>query len=343
VSSGLDVLGALSASMPQAPGPGEDPGLVVVGTVYAIDVPNVRVQVMIRGALMWLPAEPGRYRVAATTLSVSQGKARVLVSSTTGRPVLVLGPVDSDAAVQAGTVTATASSPPTVTLTLRGVSRTLPAIPSTYTVSSQAWVLTDDWGTPVLVLGPTTAAADGTPTAPTPPPGATTVAFTTTISPTWSSTWEVKVGHWTDEGSYWNTGRYGGSSTLYEGDKYGSGSLRGLATYGDQIVNLGALSIQSIGVAVRGVGLSPADAGSAVTLQGAPYGSKPAGMPAASGDTVTVVPGPGPLQALTSPMCEALRTGAAKSLALVGATYAACAGAGNGDGMVLTVTGTRAA
>ena len=339
----LDVLGAVSRALPQAPAPGEDPAVVVVGTVFAVDIPNRRAQVAIRGAVMWLPAQPGRYRVVAGSLTTTQGLARVLLSTTTGRPILVLGPVDPDVAVQAGTVTATTSSPPTVTLTLRGTSYALPAIPSTYTVSSRAWVITDDWGTPVLVLGPTTAAADGTPTAPTPPPAATTVSFTTTIGPTWSSTWSAKVGHWTDEGSYWNTGRYGGSSTLYEGNKYGSGSLRGLATYGDQIVNLGALSIQSIGVAVRGVGLSPADAGSAVTLQGAPNGSKPAGMPATSGDTVTVVPGPGPAQALTPAMCEALRTGAAKSLALVGATYAACAGAGNGDGMVLTVTGTRAA
>ncbi len=330
----------LDLSTPDPDG-GSDPAPSVVGAVFAVDAASRRVQVGVRGVAVWLPAQPGRYRVVAAGTSSSPGLARVLISSRTARPVLVLGPVDPDPPVLTGTITATTSSPPTATVTLRGISVTVPAIPSTYANGSQAWIMLDDWGTPALCLGPTTQAADPTPPPPTPPPSGGTVQVSTTVGPTWSSSWSAKRGGWNDGGRWWNGDRYGGGPTLYQGSTSagtGSGVLTGLATYGDQLVNLGAVSIDDVKVANRNVGL--ASGSPAVTVQGSPHGSEPAGAPSHSGDTASGMDTWLPLPASVR---EAMRTGAVKGLALVGGSYSACAGAGNGDGMVLAVTYTRAA
>ncbi|MDA8440541.1 MAG: hypothetical protein M0Z51_17005, partial [Propionibacterium sp.] len=110
--------------------------------------------------------------------------------------------------------------------------------------------------------------------------------------------------------------------------------LKGLAVYGDQIVNLSALSIVSATVTMNlsnGAGFPAA--------QGSPSGTPaPAGPPASSG-AINAGTGIVPLDPTT---CESLRTGAFKGIALVGSSYCAAYGTSRADGMVLNVTYTRA-
>lgn len=201
----------------------------------------------------------------------------------------------------------------------------LPYVPGDYTGITTVFVLLS----PVsgqLVQGPCYAEA----VAPIPPPPTPAPAqdVTVVIAPTWSGTWRA------DRGAYdrWNTDRYGGRSTLYQGSGFGSGPLTGLATYGDQVVGLGAASISSVVVA------TPLATGSgAIGLRGTPAGAKPAGAPAPAGSTATGTD----TVALPPDMCEALRTGAAKSLASVGAAYRGTYGTSRADGMALTVTYKR--
>lgn len=188
-------------------------------------------------------------------------------------------------------------------------------------------------GRAVFVLGPIgqvdDAVSDSVPDAP-----ASTATATATIVPTWSGTWRVDRAAW----DRWNIDRYGGRSDLYQGDDYGSGTLIGLATYGDQIVNLAATSIAS---AVLTVQRNGSGGSAAVTVQGAPHASRPAGAPSPSGTTassaVLSATGKGSIS-LDSAQREALRTGSAKSLALVGATYAGVFGTSRADGMALVIT-----
>lgn len=324
----------MSSVLDLAPGPG-DPGdglLTVEARVLAIDPDAALVQVAVGDSPLWLPAVAGRYVVSAPD---AVSRARVLLDPATGRPVLVLGPVTVRPAVVPATMTAQA--PPTCTVTLAGATYTLPYLTGSYTSLPRAvWVSLDDWGRPVLVHGPS-AVADTS----TPPPdpgggggGGGTVQVTVSISPQWSGTWRDSRGAW----DRWNVDRYGGRSTLYQGNGNSSGPLRGLATYGDQLVNLGALSIDRLQVAIRSVGL--ASGSPPVTVQGSPHGSQPAGAPTSSGPTAS---GMDTLIDLDATTREGMRTGAIKGLALVGAAYSAAAGAGNGDGMALTATITRPA
>jgi hypothetical protein len=217
----------------------------------------------------------------------------------------------------------------------------LPYAPGVYTGFTTVAALCNplEGGRAVYVLGPVgvqvvanpdpAAPADPPPPPPPPPPAAVTA--TATILPTWSGTWSSKWSKW---GGWTNGGRYGGALSLYQGDAYGSGSLKGLAVYGDQIANLGALSIVSAIVTVTvatGSG-SPTVQGSA---SGTPY---PAGPPVSSG---AVSSGTGPV-VLDPSVCEALRTGATKGLALVGTGYCAVYGEGRADGMALHIEYLRA-
>lgn len=312
------------------PGPGTvaDGLLVAEHRVQGVDVAAKLVEVSVRGERMWLPAAAGRY------LSVSAPRCLVLFHPQTGRPEAVLGPVNPRAGQVPATMTAAGAS--TATVTLDGAEFELPFLVGSYGVLPRAvWVTLDDWGTPVLVLGPSAIPDASLPPAETaPPPAASTVQAVVSIPAQWSGSWRSSRGAW----DRWNTDRYGGRSTLYQGNGYGSGPMIGLATYGDQLVNLGALSIDRVQVAVRSVGL--ASGSPAVTLQGSGHGSQPGGAPGVFGDTVS---GMGGLVDLSASMREDLRTGASKALALVGADYSAAAGAGNGDGMALIVTYTRTA
>jgi hypothetical protein len=148
-----------------------------------------------------------------------------------------------------------------------------------------------------------TQAAAPLPAPPIPAPPATVTA-TATIFPTTSATWSAKYSRY----SAWQPTRYGGTTTMYQGDKYGSGVLTGIAVYGDQIVNLGATSILSMTV---GVTIVTPDTGTP-QLRGTASGS----------------------------IAAAMRTGAVKGLILTGGTYLGVYGAAN-SGMALSITYTR--
>lgn len=333
--SDLDLFGVLAPAIPQGPDAAADTALTKLGAVYAVDAPNRLVRVAIHDTLMWLPAQPARYRPRALATAANPALARVLMDPNTGRPALVLGALDPREPRIVAALTAIDTVAKRATVTVDGASHVLPYLPSTYTVGVPVWVDLDDWGVPYLVSAPSDIPVPPPPAVSTEPPapGAATIQVTQYIGPQWSSTYRHASGKWGD----WNRGRYGGTSTLYQGNGFGSGLLTGLATYGDQLVNLGATSIDAIEVALIPVGLSGASG--PATVQGSPQGEPPGGAPVGAGDTAS---GDG-LVALPASIREGMRTGSVRGLALVGGNYWAVAGAGNGDGMVLVVTYTRPA
>jgi len=303
-------------------------GVVVVGLVRGVSVSARLVQVAVADSTpLWLPAQPGRYRVST---GPGVGMARVQVEPGSGRPVLVLGPVDPlDPVVPASM---TASGATTATVSWNGGSYTLPFLPASYgSLPRDVWIGLSDWGVPFLVHGPSAVAPAPPPPDPE-PPASSTVQVTQTIGPQWSGSYRHTRAAW----DRWNTDRYGGRSTLYQGNGQGSGPMTGLAVYGDQLVNLGAISIDRVQVRLRSVGL--ASGSPAVTVQGSIHGSPPGGAPSASGETAS---GMDAWLDLPASIRNGMRTGAFKGLATVGGAYSAVAGAGNGDGMVLRVTYTR--
>lgn len=209
----------------------------------------------------------------------------------------------------------------------------LPFVPGVYEGVTTVFVMSDPVrsGSGQLVLGPCYQEPDvEPPAAPAPPPSGATVTATALIRPVDSATYRHIRGAW----DRWNVDMYGGASTLYQGDAYGSGPLTGLAWYGDQVVNLGAASITGITVS------TPLATGSGgAGLQGAPHGSRPSGAPTPVGD---IAWGDASVT-LTAAMCEALRTGASKSLASVGANYRATYGAAHPSGLALSITYARPA
>jgi hypothetical protein len=330
--SDLDALRLASSVGAVGPDRAGDPSLVSTGTVVAVDAGARLVTVAIRGdtqAVVQLPAVADRYR--------SGGSCRVLHNpQDRGRSVHVFGAVDPLPPLVLGTLTAINTSTYRATVAVLGSTVTIPYAPTgTYTTDTRVWVQLDGWGSPLLVVAPSSeAAATDTPTPPAVDPGGnTTVQVAVAVGPQGSGTFRVSRGEW----DRWNTGRYGGASTLYQGSDHGSGPLIGLATYGDQIVNLGAISIDRVKVMLRGVGLSGASG--PATVQGAADGGRPAGAPTTLGEGVS---GEGWVD-LPPSVFELMRTGAVKGLATVGPNYYAVAGAGNGDGMVLEVTYTRPA
>lgn len=212
----------------------------------------------------------------------------------------------------------------------------LPFLPGNYTGISTVFVLRDfnGSGSGDLVAGPCYSMAEPPPPPPDPPAASTpqTTTDTALIRPTWSGTYRAggPVPGW----DQWNVGRYGGRSTLYQGNAYGSGALTGLATYGSQVADLGALSIQRIVVS------TPMATGSgSVVLQGSASGSKPAGAPTTTGATSS---GSTAVE-LDPTICEAFRTGSVKGLASVGSSYRGTYGASRPSGMALSITYTRPA
>lgn len=300
----------------------------VVCPVRAVDVAGRLVQVTMPGAsTLWLPAQPGRYRIADA--GVGGGLARVLVDD--GRPLLVLGPVDPVDPVVPASMTATGAT--TATVSWNGGTYTLPFVPATYGgLPRDVWISLSDWGVPVLVNGPSATAPPPPPPPPPDPEPPRTEQVQQAIGPQWSGTYRSSRAAW----DRWNTDRYGGRSTLYQGDAFGSGPLVGYAAYGAQVANLGAISIDRIQVAVRPLGL-PSGSGPATLIGTTQNFPAPAGGPSGVGATVT---GSGWVD-LPGSVLESWRTGAIGGLATIGGTYRAFAGAGNGDGMTLVVTYTR--
>lgn len=330
--STLNLRGKLRKATPQGPAAEDDSTLVATGTVYEVTPASGLVRVGLRGGDVWLPAVAARYTVGVLV--------RVLLDPTSARPVVVLGPVDPQAPYVLGAVVAGPASG-ILTVTVNGSSYDVPAPTGAYTIGESAWIALDDWGTPILAIGPnsSTTSGGGGPGAPGAGSGST-VAATATIGPQVTGTWRSAYSRWDS----WNPGRYGlGATPVYQGNAYGSGPLMGFAGYGDQIVNLGATSIESITMAaVKG-----AD-GNASTLvvQGSPSGSRPAGAPSASGDTAAtgaIASGKTGSLAFTPAMREAFRTGAAKGLAAVGGTYGGFGGFGVPPSFVLQISYTKPA
>lgn len=223
-----------------------------------------------------------------------------------------------------------------------GAGSWVPVVPAVYDGVRTVHVLLDPMqgGRAQLVLGPCeepSASPDPLPQPPPDPPP-DVVSRTVTIRPTWSGSWRVSRAAW----DQWNTDQYGGRSDLYQGDAFGSGTLKGLATYGNQITNLGATAITSAVLTVVRQGWNSGSSGN-VTVQGSPHGSRPVGAPTSSGDTVSksLAVGQRGVIALTSSMRESLRIGGYRGLCLVGTFPMGVRGTSLADGMALRITYTR--
>jgi hypothetical protein len=333
VTSDLDLVADVGWADRGVP-PGGDPTTVDTAVLTATDATRNRVQLSYRGGdLTWTAALPGCYALNQTVW--------VQRNPMTGRIGLCLGPtLGYPSVVTATLISLTATR---MTVTWNGTSYSLPFLAGTYTTNQQVWVQLDPsrFGTPQVVLGaapdPPPVAAQPAPTYPSTRAG--TVTGTAVIFPEWSGTWRAASSAWND----WNVAA-NGVDTLWQGTGYGSGALTGLATYGSRVTDLGATSISQVLVTLRGADAT-ASTYLTVTVQGSPNGEMPVGAPTVSGDTASGAPGRSGVDrvALTAPMCEALRSGSARGLALVGASYAAVRGAGSADGMALSITYTKPA
>lgn len=192
-------------------------------------------------------------------------------------------------------------------------------------------------GRPVQVLGPFGAPDIEQAAQPAPPSTegqAQTV--TRTITPTATGTYRVPRSAW---------GRWGDAADVYQGSTPESGQLWGLACYGDQVTAAGFASISSGRVTLAQATHTGLSGAWTASVRGSSSGSLPAGAPAWSGDTITIsMPGRSVSGtrdgSLTADMLEGLRTGAIRSLGLVGTPYGVTLGLGrHGAAWALTLTG----
>ncbi|MBW9118892.1 hypothetical protein JNB63_02170 [Microbacterium trichothecenolyticum] len=330
--SPLNLRGQLRKAVPQGPAAEDDATLIATGSVYEVDSAAGLVRVGLRGGDVWLPAVAGRYSFGVLV--------RVLLDATSARPVAVLGTVNPAAPFVLGLVTAGPTAG-VLTVTIEETSYDVPAPTGAYVVGESAWIALDDWGTPILAIGPNSSLdSGGSSGGGAPGGGGSTVPASATIGPQVTGTWRSAVSRWDS----WNPGRYGlGSTPIYQGDNFGSGPLVGFAGYGDQIVNLGAVSIVDITMqAKKGAdGLS-----ASLVVQGSASGSRPGGAPSSSGDTAaTGSIGSGKTGSLTftAAMREAFRTGASKGLVAVGSDYGGFGGFGVPPSFVLQISYTKTA
>ncbi|WP_062516494.1 hypothetical protein [Demequina gelatinilytica] len=323
-----------------------DTEMLAVGVLDSIDESKNKALVAVDGAeSIALPFVPGIYRVNQTVFVLKNPfKA--------GRPFLVVGPTKPSSTRPVGVVTAVNAGANKATVTVVGQSYTLPYIPIvTYSVSDEVYVLREPrlGGKPTLILGPCDidpADLEDDDDDPAAPPVATTTSTsetaTATIRPTFTGTYDAHRAAW----DRWNTSReeYGGASTLYQGDPSFStqGPFTGLATYADQIVDLGATAISKIEVRLRGADLALATYPT-ITVQGSAHAARPGGAPSSSGDTASGSPGrSGAIWVeLPASMVAAFAAGSVKGLCVVGSGYNAVRGTSSGDGMALRVTYTR--
>lgn len=334
--SDLDVLPLIAEKDRQAPPPAADATLVIDALVLAVDIARREVQVAFRGVGLWLPAQPGRYLVGGS--GADNGRARVQMDPIAARPVLVLGPVNPRPGLLRGSMTASGAE--TATVNIEGTSYVLPYMVGTYgSLPRTVWVTTDDWGVPVRIDGPTAVAAPPPPPPPPPapvPPPPSSVAATATLGPQWSSGYRHRTGKW---------GGSDGPSDLFQGTGPGIGQVTGLATYGDQIVNLGASSIQRIRVRVQRLGggnYAPV----ALVVQASEHAFAPNGAPSGSGPTFTLpAVGIGGWAEADLPVSflNAFHAGTAKGLVVAGTDYSRWGGTAVPGSMVLTVDYTRPA
>lgn len=328
----------LAASLPEGLAPGSDPGALVTGVLLGLDPVAGTVQVSIAGSdPIWVPAVP--------TIYPGNGLVRLLRSPLDGGRVTVcLGPVGSGPLIAGGQVVSLNAGVGLLTVATLGGEHSLPYAPGTYSAGTYVHVLRSEakYGQPVFVLGPSGSYNADNPGQPGGGSGnpAQTVDRQAIILPQWSGSWRANYGRW----DTWNTDRYGGRSTLWQGSGYGSGPMTGLAVYGDQIVNLGAVQITRILASVYRADSSDY-AGKVAVLQPAADGGKPGGAPSVGGATAAtpgLTPGGGVQVDLPGSVFEGFRTGAFKGLATVGGDYMGVSGTPerdpvHADGMALTV------
>lgn len=301
--------------------------------VLSVDDVHARVTVNLDGAAVSLRRVVGSYRVGDSVAVVRDPDRSGAGQFVAG----IVGPAVAPAAIWLpGVVTAINTGTSRLTVTVAGVSMVLPYVSGTYTVSGPVAVLHDPASvTGGVVMGP----LGNPPAAPTPPalppvpdvPSAPTVGtFTALVLPTWSGSWRsIRSAY-----DRWNTSSYGGASSLYQGDAFGSGAMTGVAVYGNQVVGLGAIAITAMTVhSVIATG-----SGTPV-FQGTPQGSAYPSAPTPSGSTAS---GTGDVDLVASGIAEAMRTGAVKGLCTGGSSYLAVRGTSLADGMALAVTYTKA-
>ncbi|WP_217183365.1 hypothetical protein [Streptomyces sp. AC495_CC817] len=324
--------------LPQGIRPGADAGALVTGTLRGLDPENGLAQVSITdSSSLWVPAVPAIYPPG--------GQVRLLRSPLDGgRVTMCLGPVRAGQMLVGGVVKAVNAAVGLLTVTTLDADFDLSYSPGTYAPGTAVHVVrsASRYGLPEHVLGPSgnyNAANPGQPGGGTTNPGQL-VSRQATILPQWTGSWKSAQSRWDS----WNLDRYGGRSTLWQGNGYGSGPMTGLAVYGNQIVALGAQSIDRIQVAVYRAD-SSVSAGKVAVLQPSPHGTRPAGAPSGSGATASspaLTPNQGAQVDLPSGVFEAFRTGASKGLITVGSDYAGFSGTPDrapvhADGMALLV------
>jgi len=324
--------------------PGDDPAFLAVGVLVSIDTAQNRVVVAVNGSSgTRMSFIDGVYTVGQTVYVMRN-------PFDGGRSVMCLGPTRSAPMSVVGKITAVDAGNNRATVTVVGGSFVLPYIPlTTFAVGNEVYVLREPQfgGQPTLILGPCNVpppppapALDDPAPVPPPSPPAEFETVSTTILPSSTGTYRDDRGAW----DRWNTTRYGGRSTLYQGASppwSSEGPFIGLACYGNQVKNLGATSIGSIEVLLRGAGLSLASYPS-ITVKGSPHGSRPAGSPSSSGDTATGSPGKSSAVwvSLPSTVRSAFLSGSVKGLVLTGLGYNAVRGTSAADGMALKITYT---
>lgn len=331
--SELDAL-RISRGFPEGVTPGSDTSSLVTGVLIGLDADNARVQVVVGDSGgVWVPAVPGIYG--------NGSRVRLLRSVMDGgRMTVCLGPLDPAPEVVQGRVVAVNAGTSSLTVQSLGETWELPYAAGSYAVSTLVHVLRSPqrFGDPYFVLGVQGnfrgAEPGGAGSGVVNPPAL--VQKQKVILPVDSGTWSSSKGAW----DRWNTDRYGGPSTLWQGNAFGSGPLVGWAGYGDQLVNLGAVSIDLMQVAVYKANNNDANTEVPV-LQPAVEGTRPAGAPTPSGLTVAGPPlryGDGgawvTLPAGTYPF---FNSGATKGIATVGTDHAGFSGLSKGDGMALSI------
>lgn len=325
----MDIFG----NLPDGLEPGSDRGPLLIGTVIGVDGDAKQVQVTVGASdPLWVPAAPDIYVVGA--------KVRLERSAIAGgRAFYCLGALDNQPEIVSGVVSAVNSGTGTLSVTCLGSSYTLPYVTGTYSVSTTVHVQRSlkQFGMPVLVLGPqgSFAGSGGTQDSGGSSNPGRTETRQATIRPQWSGSYRAGNG-W----DRWNTDRYGGRSTLWQGNAFGSGNMTGLATFGDQIVNLGATAITSMVVAVTRAD-SSSSSGKAPRLQPSTDSSQPGGAPSVGGSVVTggsVTVNATTYVTLDSGDYAAFLAGTYKGIATVsGGDYGGFYGTARGDGFALTI------
>ena len=335
----------LLEDLPEGLPRGADPRSMVTGRLLSVDPGQGIALVSIGGGDgVWMPAQPAIY--------TEGGLVRVVRSALDGgKASFCQGPVTGVSTIAGGEVVTLDTGNGLLVVDTMGERVALPYIAGTYTVGDLVHVQRSvtRYGLPEIVLGRAGGFVSSSPSQPPsekPDEGGALVTKTATILPTSTGSWRASVGRWNS----WNENRYGGRTSLWQGNAYGSGSMKGLATYGNRITDLNAEEIKSIQVRVWRADSSDTASRIAV-VQPSPHGLRPSGAPSSSGDTASspgLTPGKSAWVKLPNSVLEGFRTGDHRGLCMVGADYLAVSGLPtispiHADGMALKITYTKEA